>query len=141
MYTGNIRRFRRICEHIQSQVCSKRFPGPSSPPTVASVTQAVSESSSCGSVSSERLSYKRQVVSFTVYIFLKSARQLNRVNRNHKSNLIKLMTVLCRLKMIWKMIQYFRTNREVDVGLPRRITTMLMLWMYLAVQLQCVQSK
>lgn len=141
MYTGNIRRFRRICEHIQSQVCSKRFPGPSSPPTVASVTQAVSESSSCGSVSSERLSYKRQVVSFTVYIFLKSARHLNRVNHNHKSSLIKLMTVLCRLKMIWKMIQYFRTNREVDVGLPRRITTMLMLWMYLAVQLQCVQSK
>ncbi|XP_043865340.1 serine/threonine-protein kinase BRSK1 isoform X3 [Drosophila mojavensis] len=59
---GNIRRFRRICEHIQSQVCSKRFPGPNSPPTVASVTQAVSESSSCGSVSSERLSYKRQVI-------------------------------------------------------------------------------
>lgn len=58
---GNIRRFRRICEHIQSQVCSKRFPGPSSPPTVPTVTQAVSESSSCGSVSSERLSYKRQV--------------------------------------------------------------------------------
>ncbi|XP_064547230.1 serine/threonine-protein kinase BRSK2 [Drosophila montana] len=62
LLSGNIRRFRRICEHIQSQVCSKRFPGPSSPPTVASVTQAVSESSSCGSVSSERLSYKRQVI-------------------------------------------------------------------------------
>ncbi|XP_023162092.1 serine/threonine-protein kinase BRSK1 isoform X2 [Drosophila hydei] len=61
LLSGNIRRFRRICEHIQSQVCSKRFPGPSSPPTVASVTQAVSESSSCGSVSSERLSYKRQI--------------------------------------------------------------------------------
>lgn len=60
--TGNIRRFRRICEHIQSQVCSKRFPGPSSPPRVPSVTAAVSESSSCGSDSSERLScYKRQV--------------------------------------------------------------------------------
>lgn len=60
--TGNIRRFRRICEHIQSQVCSKRFPGPSSPPRVSSVTTAVSESSSCGSDSSERLScYKRQV--------------------------------------------------------------------------------
>ncbi|XP_033237815.1 serine/threonine-protein kinase BRSK1 isoform X3 [Drosophila pseudoobscura] len=62
LLSGNIRRFRRICEHIQSQVCSKRFPGPSSPPTVTSVTQAVSESSSCGSVSSERLSYKRQVI-------------------------------------------------------------------------------
>ncbi|XP_030382773.1 serine/threonine-protein kinase BRSK2 isoform X2 [Scaptodrosophila lebanonensis] len=62
LLSGNIRRFRRICEHIQSQVCSKRFPGPSSPPTVTTVTQAVSESSSCGSVSSERLSYKRQVI-------------------------------------------------------------------------------
>ncbi|XP_037936868.1 serine/threonine-protein kinase BRSK1 isoform X2 [Teleopsis dalmanni] len=61
LLSGNIRRFRRICEHIQSQVCSKRFPGPSSPPTVPTVTQAVSESSSCGSVSSERLSYKRQI--------------------------------------------------------------------------------
>lgn len=30
LLSGNIRRFRRICEHIQSQVCSKRFPGPSS---------------------------------------------------------------------------------------------------------------
>lgn len=59
---GNIRRFRRICEHIQSQVCSKRFPGPSSPPGLPSVTTAVSESSSCGSDSSERIScYKRQV--------------------------------------------------------------------------------
>lgn len=58
---GNIRRFRRICEHIQSQVCSKRFPGPSSPPNIPTVTQAVSESSSCGSDSSERLCYKRQV--------------------------------------------------------------------------------
>ena len=66
MITGNIRRFRRICEHIQSQVCSKRFPGPSSPPTVPTVTQAVSESSSCGSVSSERLSYKRQVFAIKV---------------------------------------------------------------------------
>ncbi|EDV98039.1 serine/threonine-protein kinase BRSK1 [Drosophila grimshawi] len=62
LLSGNIRRFRRICEHIQSQVCSKRYPGPNSPPIVASVTQAVSESSSCGSVSSERLSYKRQVI-------------------------------------------------------------------------------
>ncbi|XP_037827187.1 serine/threonine-protein kinase BRSK2-like, partial [Lucilia sericata] len=62
LLSGNIRRFRRICEHIQSQVCSKRFPGPSSPPTVPTVTQAVSESSSCGSVSSERLSYKRQQI-------------------------------------------------------------------------------
>lgn len=60
-FLGNIRRFRRICEHIQSQVCSKRFSGPgiNSPPRV---TNAVSESSSCGSDSSERLScYKRQV--------------------------------------------------------------------------------
>ncbi|XP_037031794.1 serine/threonine-protein kinase BRSK2 isoform X1 [Bradysia coprophila] len=62
LLSGNIRRFRRICEHIQSQVCSKRFPGPSSPPGLPSVTTAVSESSSCGSDSSERIScYKRQI--------------------------------------------------------------------------------
>lgn len=80
LLSGNIRRFRRICEHIQvfcsdfpdnhhmnhqlksqSQVCSKRFPMPSSPPGPSTVSQAVSESSSCGSDSSERLCYKRQV--------------------------------------------------------------------------------
>lgn len=61
LLSGNIRRFRRICEHIQSQVCSKRYPGPSSPPNIPTVTQAVSESSSCGSVSSERLCFKRQI--------------------------------------------------------------------------------
>lgn len=61
-FPGNIRRFRRICEHIQSQVCSKRFPAPGSPPRASSVTNAVSESSSCGSDSSERLScFKRHV--------------------------------------------------------------------------------
>ncbi|XP_055706080.1 serine/threonine-protein kinase BRSK2 isoform X1 [Phlebotomus papatasi] len=60
LLSGNIRRFRRICEHIQSQVCSKRFPMPSSPPGPSTVSQAVSESSSCGSDSSERLCYKRQ---------------------------------------------------------------------------------
>lgn len=68
--SGNIRRFRRICEHIQSQVCSKRFSGPGSPPRV---TNAVSESSSCGSDSSERLScYKRQVIKvsrFQIHLF------------------------------------------------------------------------
>ncbi|XP_055693267.1 serine/threonine-protein kinase BRSK2 isoform X4 [Lutzomyia longipalpis] len=61
LLSGNIRRFRRICEHIQSQVCSKRFPMPSSPPGPSTVSQAVSESSSCGSDSSERLCYKRQI--------------------------------------------------------------------------------
>lgn len=68
LFIGNIRRFRRICEHIQSQVCSKRFSGPGSPPSrVTSVTNTVSESSSCGSDSSERLScYKRQVMIYFV---------------------------------------------------------------------------
>lgn len=61
LLSGNIRRFRRICEHIQSLICSKRFPGPSSPPSVAKPTTAVSESSSCGSDSSERLCFNRQV--------------------------------------------------------------------------------
>lgn len=63
LLSGNIRRFRRICEHIQSLICSKRFPGPntSSPPSMAKPTTAVSESSSCGSDSSERLCFNRQV--------------------------------------------------------------------------------
>lgn len=51
---GNIRRFRRVCEHIQSQVCS-RHP-PSSPRASRKFTTELSESSSCGSDTSDRLS-------------------------------------------------------------------------------------
>lgn len=69
LLSGNIRRFRRICEHIQSLVCSKRFPGPNSPPSVAKPATAVSESSSCGSDSSERLCFNRQVTHFQTILF------------------------------------------------------------------------
>ncbi|XP_063843507.1 serine/threonine-protein kinase BRSK2-like isoform X1 [Scylla paramamosain] len=51
---GNIRRFRRICEHIQAQVCSRR--PPASPRVGRKFTTELSESSSCGSDTSERLS-------------------------------------------------------------------------------------
>ena len=51
---GNIRRFRRICEHLQSQVCSRR--PPASPRVGRKFTTELSESSSCGSDTSERLS-------------------------------------------------------------------------------------
>ncbi|KAK7080748.1 hypothetical protein SK128_002813 [Halocaridina rubra] len=53
-FPGNIRRFRRICEHIQSQVCSRR--PPASPRVGRKFTTELSESSSCGSDTSERLS-------------------------------------------------------------------------------------
>nr|CAD7429455.1 unnamed protein product [Timema monikensis] len=51
---SNIRRFRRVCEHIQSQVCSRR--PPPSPRATRKFTTDLSESSSCGSDTSERLS-------------------------------------------------------------------------------------
>lgn len=76
---GNIRRFRRICEHIQAQVCSKRYPSAmSSPPnqkpiivqqqqtpqpmsTSSNSAAASAESISCGSAdSSDRLSYRER---------------------------------------------------------------------------------
>ncbi|GAB6026005.1 hypothetical protein CHUAL_011970 [Chamberlinius hualienensis] len=51
---GNIRRFKRICEHIQSQVLSRR--PPTSPRTYRKFNTELSESSSCGSDRSDRLS-------------------------------------------------------------------------------------
>ncbi|KAL9902167.1 serine/threonine-protein kinase BRSK1 isoform X3 [Glossina fuscipes] len=95
LLSGNIRRFRRICEHIQSQVCSKRFPGPSSPPTVPTVTQAVSESSSCGSVSSERLSYKRQpmeneIESDTIFTYKSGNSRRSSATNNNNANSVDL---------------------------------------------------
>jgi BR serine/threonine kinase len=79
--SGNIRRFRRICEHIQAQVCSKRYPvsmhspsnqkpmivqpiqqQPSQPMSTSSNSAAASaESISCGSAdSSDRISYRER---------------------------------------------------------------------------------
>ncbi|KAF6210906.1 hypothetical protein GE061_014018 [Apolygus lucorum] len=54
LISGNIRRFRRVCEHIQSQICSRR--PPSSPRASRKFATELSESSSCGSDTSERLS-------------------------------------------------------------------------------------
>lgn len=81
-FLGNIRRFRRICEHIQAQVCSKRYPSTmSSPPsqkpiimqpisqqqtsqpmsTSSNSAAASAESISCESAdSSDRLSYRER---------------------------------------------------------------------------------
>lgn len=51
---GNIRRFRRVCEHIQTQMCARK--APSSPRATRKFNTDLSESSSCGSDTSERLS-------------------------------------------------------------------------------------
>lgn len=65
LISGNIRRFRRICEHIQAQVCSKRYPALSSPTNQHNnkVANSVAESISCGSDSSDRINYNKHVSS------------------------------------------------------------------------------
>ena len=87
LLSGNIRRFRRICEHVQSQVCSRRPPPPS--PRAArkfANSEQLSESSSCGSDTSDRLSpfsnstnsrqvslvYKERRTSLTIIIEMKT---------------------------------------------------------------------
>ncbi|XP_033222078.1 serine/threonine-protein kinase BRSK2 isoform X2 [Belonocnema kinseyi] len=79
LLSGNIRRFRRVCEHIQSQVCSRNAgfnlsnqssrAAPPSPRASRKFATEMSESSSCGSDTSERLFVSphpatRQVVCF-----------------------------------------------------------------------------
>ncbi|XP_032667734.1 serine/threonine-protein kinase BRSK2 isoform X1 [Odontomachus brunneus] len=78
LLSGNIRRFRRVCEHIQSQVCSRNVginlggqsrAAPPSPRASRKFATEMSESSSCGSDTSERLFLSphpatRQVVCF-----------------------------------------------------------------------------
>ncbi|XP_063985696.1 serine/threonine-protein kinase BRSK2 isoform X1 [Diachasmimorpha longicaudata] len=78
LLSGNIRRFRRVCEHIQSQVCSRNASlalgsqsraAPPSPRASRKFATEMSESSSCGSDTSERLFSNphpatRQVVCF-----------------------------------------------------------------------------
>ncbi|XP_035786783.1 serine/threonine-protein kinase BRSK2-like isoform X1 [Anopheles albimanus] len=61
LISGNIRRFRRICEHIQAQVCSKRYPALSSPTNQHNnkVASSVAESISCGSDTSDRINYNK----------------------------------------------------------------------------------
>lgn len=57
LISGNIRRFRRICEHIQSMVCASRRAPPASPRAQRKSQKGseMSESSSCGSDTSERI--------------------------------------------------------------------------------------
>ncbi|XP_071057214.1 serine/threonine-protein kinase BRSK2 isoform X2 [Onthophagus taurus] len=59
LLSGNIRRFRRVCEHIQAQVCTRR--PPPSPRAQRKFTTELSESSSCGSDSSELYLNTRQL--------------------------------------------------------------------------------
>ncbi|XP_066149235.1 serine/threonine-protein kinase BRSK2 isoform X1 [Euwallacea fornicatus] len=59
LLSGNIRRFRRVCEHIQAQVCTRR--PPPSPRAQRKFATDLSESSSCGSDSSELYLSTRQV--------------------------------------------------------------------------------
>ena len=56
-YSGNIRRFQRICEHIQSMVCASRRALPAYPRAQQRSQKGseMSESSSCGSDTSERI--------------------------------------------------------------------------------------
>ncbi|KAL5237026.1 hypothetical protein ACI65C_004436 [Semiaphis heraclei] len=54
LHSGNIRRFRRVCEHIQTQMCARK--APPSPRATRKFNTDLSESSSCGSDTSERLS-------------------------------------------------------------------------------------
>ncbi|CAH1382345.1 hypothetical protein MTP99_006309 [Tenebrio molitor] len=59
LLSGNIRRFRRVCEHIQAQVCTRR--PPPSPRAQRKFATELSESSSCGSDSSELYLNARQL--------------------------------------------------------------------------------
>ncbi|XP_050426449.1 serine/threonine-protein kinase BRSK2 isoform X2 [Adelges cooleyi] len=54
LLTGNIRRFRRVCEQIQKLMCARKAPPPS-PRAGRKFNGDISESSSCGSDGSERL--------------------------------------------------------------------------------------
>ncbi|KAJ4443191.1 hypothetical protein ANN_04841 [Periplaneta americana] len=85
LLSGNIRRFRRVCEHIQSQVCSRR--PPPSPRATRKFTTELSESSSCGSDTSERLS---------PYPGTRQVTQLLSLN-----SLCKIVTNLMSLKLIY----------------------------------------
>lgn len=124
---GNIRRFRRICEHIQSQVCSKRFPGPGSPPRVTSVTNAVSESSSCGSDSSERLScYKRQVSesSSTIRSFpLTGYTEYNffPIFEYRLKLMVKTIQYLSAIKRMWHVVHRLRQTIIIKCSVSRAV--------------------
>ncbi|KAL1139614.1 hypothetical protein AAG570_006596, partial [Ranatra chinensis] len=93
LLSGNIRRFRRVCEHIQSQICSRR--PPSSPRASRKFTTELSESSSCGSDTSERLSpypgtrqAESDIESETCLFDMKSASRENENGRRRSSSVV-----------------------------------------------------
>ncbi|XP_073990296.1 BRSK family serine/threonine-protein kinase sugar-free frosting isoform X3 [Rhodnius prolixus] len=92
LLTGNIRRFRRVCEHIQSQICSRR--PPSSPRASRKFTTELSESSSCGSDTSDRLSpypgtrAESDVESETCLFDMKSVARENGNGRRRSSSVV-----------------------------------------------------
>lgn len=59
LLSGSIRRFRRICEHIQLQVYSKQYPMPLE--RVEDPEKVLADNISCNSDSSERLSSRQNV--------------------------------------------------------------------------------
>ncbi|XP_073839591.1 BRSK family serine/threonine-protein kinase sugar-free frosting isoform X3 [Musca autumnalis] len=132
LLSGNIRRFRRICEHIQSQVCSKRFPGPNSPPSVTTVTQAVSESSSCGSVSSERLSYKRQieneVENDSIFTYKSGSSRRSSATNNNNANPIDIpgspIAVRSKNNLFFASSESAEQERTRELQSDRQATTM-----------------
>lgn len=87
---GNIRRFRRICEHTQSVVSVVRRPPPHSPRAQRKATSKstsksssnadISESSSCNSEMSERVCDKPQPLQGSAYV---STRQGHRQVSKH----------------------------------------------------------
>ncbi|XP_058808558.1 serine/threonine-protein kinase BRSK2 isoform X1 [Phymastichus coffea] len=83
LHNGNIRRFRRICEHIQSQVCGKSTMihlgacckgTVSSPRSSRKHSLEMSESSSCGSDTSDRLLLTSQSITRQINSDLESDR-------------------------------------------------------------------
>lgn len=105
MFSGNIRRFRRVCEHIQSQVCSgyegmlrgQRRAAPPSPQASRKFATEMSESSSCGSDTSERLFLSphpatRQVVCFNK-VAHHPASHLNHSSQNNSYTFFSDITI------------------------------------------------
>lgn len=97
LISGNIRRFRRICEHTQSVVSVVRRPPPHSPRAQRKATSKstsksssnadISESSSCNSEMSERVCDKPQPLQGSAYVSTRQGhrQQIPNVNGNEIS--------------------------------------------------------
>nr|CAI5844498.1 unnamed protein product [Callosobruchus analis] len=88
LLSGNIRRFRRVCEHIQAQVCTARRPPPSprAQRKFAPGAGELSESSSCGSDNNELFFNTRQVTSFLVHAIVIYVYSQNAFKLEHLAN-------------------------------------------------------